>query len=76
MKQKFKTSKPKARGNYSFFRYFNTDKSQHTQINPITRTYDYYPKHANPKGIVTWPSSTKGTYVRAIHGELNIKRPR
>ena len=24
----------------------------------------------NPKGRIVWNSATKGTYVRAIHGEL------
>lgn len=61
---------------FSFFRYFNPHKSRHTQINPITGAYEYFPKHDNRKGILIWPSATKGTYVRAIHGILNPKRPR
>ena len=61
---------------FSFFRYFNTDKSVHTQINPITRTYDYYPKHPNVRGVVVWSSAQRGTYVRAKHGELSTKKLR
>ena len=76
MKKCFKTSKPKARGNFSFFRYFNPQKSPHTQFNPITKTYEYYPKNAKRRGIVVWSGSQRGTYIRKKHGELSIKRPR
>ena len=76
MKKCFKTSKPKARGNFSFFRYFDTTKSPRTQINPITRAYEYYPKNAKRQGVVVWTPSMRGTYVRAKHGELSINRPR
>lgn len=57
---------------YSFSRFFNPQKSPRTQINPITGAYDYYPKYENDKhrGRIAWDSSKKGTYVRAIHGEL------
>ena len=76
MKNCFKNSKPRARKDFSFFRYFNTTKSPHTQINPIIRTYDYYPKHAKPAGVVVWGSGLRGTYVRAKHGELSLKNLR
>ena len=74
MKTALKNRKPKARGNFSFFRYYNTTKSPHTQMNPRTGAYEYYPKHADPKGVVVWDSWQKGTYVRAIHGELTKKK--
>ena len=57
---------------YSFSRFFNPQKSPRTQINPVTGTYDYFPKHEHKKhrGRVVWNSAVKGTYIRAIHGEL------
>ena len=69
-------NKAKRVRDFSFFRYFNPHKSPHTQINPITRAYDYFPKHDNRKGVLIWHSSRYGTYVRAKHGELSIKNPR
>ena len=69
-------NKAKRVRDFSFFRYFNPHKSPHTQINPITRAYDYYPKHPNVRGVVVWNSTQRGTYVRAKHGELSIKKLR
>lgn len=67
-------NKAKRVRDFSFFRYFNPQKSPHSQINPTTGVYEYFPKHDNRKGIVVWSSATKGTYVRAIHGVLNPKK--
>ena len=69
-------NKAKRVRDFSFFRYFNPQKSPHTQIDPITRAYDYFPKHDNRKGVMVWPSLRNWTYVRAKHGELSIKKPR
>lgn len=55
----------------SFRKFFNVDASPKTQINPITGVYDYYPKHAKYIGRLVWNSTQKGTYKRALHGELN-----
>ena len=74
MKTALKNRKPKARGNFSFFRYFNTTKSPHTQINPLTGVYEYYPKNVKYRGVVVWDSRRKGTYIRAIHGPLTKKK--
>ena len=56
--------------NLSFRRFFNPDKSPHTQINPLTGVYDRIAKHHSPKGRIVWDSLRKGPYVRALHGEL------
>ena len=69
-------NKAKRVRDFSFFRYFNPQKSPHTQINQLTRAYEYFPKHDNRKGVMVWSSSVYGTYVRAKHGKLSIKNPR
>lgn len=74
MKTSLKNRKPKARGNFSFFRYFNPQKSPHAQMNPHTGAYEYYPKNDKSRGVVVWDSRRKGTYVRSIHGELTKKK--
>jgi hypothetical protein len=43
-----------------YARYFNTNKSPNANG---SETYKY-------RGRVVWDSLRKGTYVRAIHGEL------
>lgn len=53
-----------------FFRFFNVDKSTHTQINRDGTGYDYYPKHENRLGRVVWDSKRKGTYIRERDGAL------
>lgn len=53
-----------------FFRFFNPQKSPMTQINEKGNGFDYYTKHHRPKGRVVWDSQRKGSYIKAMHGEL------
>ena len=55
---------------------FHPEKSPRTLINPLTGVYDYYPKyeHKKHRGITVWDSSKKGTYKRALHGELQFSK--
>ena len=48
---------------YSFSRFFNADKSMSKKGSGIHQAEK---KH----GRLVWDSANKGTYVRAIHGEL------
>ena len=54
----------------SFARFFHPEKSPRTIFNFKEGKFDYYPKHTKRRGRIVWDSMKKGTYIRAIHGEL------
>jgi hypothetical protein len=46
-----------------YARFFNPNKSPRPG-------YFGFPIHSKQRGRLVWNSSTQGTYVRALHGEL------
>ena len=53
----------------SFARFFNPSKSPSGGFDARTGQM-YFPIHMKRQGRLVWDSAKKGTYVRAIHGEL------
>ena len=56
-------NKAKRVRDFSFFRYFNSPEP------------DYF-GGKRPAGLLVWDSTQRGTYVRAKHGKLSIKKLR
>ena len=54
----------------SYARFFHPEKSPHTIFHPL-KGFLYFPKHIKRRGRLVWDSLTKGTYIRAKHGELD-----